>query len=78
MKSLFIIPHFSPGAEFALVDLQEAIYSVFTQSQSDWFFPIVDDLSSDNTSIEYLKSTQNMYPEAISVIFNLNYPFEQL
>lgn len=70
MKALFIMPHYSSDDEFSVKNLTESITSIINQSVSDWHLIIIDDLSPDRTSIEYLKQIESTHSSNITVVYN--------
>ncbi|MFC1497043.1 glycosyltransferase [Verrucomicrobiota bacterium] len=65
----FVMPHWLNGDEQSRKYLDEAIKSLFEQTDSNWQLVIVDDLSPSEQAKDYLKQLSEKHPDKIHVIF---------
>ena len=65
----FIVPHYNDGNEIELKWFGEALNSIKLQTDNDWKIIVIDDASTSEKAISFLKQMKKDFSEKMEVIF---------
>lgn len=65
----FIVPHYNDGNEIELKWFGEALNSIKLQTDNDWKIIVIDDASTSEKAISFLKQMKKYFSEKMEVIF---------
>lgn len=64
----FIVPHYSTDSETSNKHLDEALNSIFNQTDNNWKIVIIDNFSPSKAAISHLINIEKQYPEKVKLI----------